>query len=487
MSDTPTPEMLEPPRPSRFRRIMKALLVGLILFALLGGGTAAVLRMMGIHVGLYGSSRPELQWTNPEVRYSKLEADRAAKRSGGAAAAPAEAPAEPGPDLLALPSWPAYLGPNRDGVSLETGLLESWPEEGPPLLYRQPVGLGWAGFAIGLGRAFTIEQRRNEEAVVAYDFETGRELWVHSYPALFSERMGGDGPRATPTLEGGRLYSLGAEGHLLCLNAMTGAVIWGDNILRNSADNLHWGMSGSPLVMDGRVYVTASGLKDRGVLAFDALLGNRVLAALEEKQSYASLYPAELAGRRVLVNFAGDWLFGLDPATGEPLWRHPWEMSNDINAGQPVVCGPDRVFISSGYGKGCAMLRVEAGPGGRFSVKELWRNRSMKNKFTTSILRDGHLYGLDEEVLACLDAESGKRKWKGGRYGHGQILWAEGRLIVMGEYGELALVRADPGGFQEISKFEALPGKTWNVPSLAGGRLLVRNGEEMACFDLRRR
>ncbi len=413
---------------------------------------------------------------------SLVEADRA-KQPKREATPPANIE-----ELSKLPAWPGYRGALRDGKSTETGLLKEWPPTGPRELYRKPIGLGWGAFAIGLGRSFTLEQRGADEVVACYDFENGDELWTHRYPARFTEQMGGEGPRSTPTLDSDRLYTLGAEGELCCLNALTGAKIWSANILKETkSENLHWAMSGSPLILDDRVYVTASGATkgSDSLLVYDKLTGELKLKTLNVKQSYASLEVVTLNGKKQLLDFAGDFLFGLEIADGKPLWSFPWEMSNDINASQPLVIGENRVFISSGYGKGCALIEIRPRESGGFEAAKLWDNPHMKNKFAPAILHEGHVYGLDEEFLACMDAQTGKRKWKGGRYGHGQLMFADGRLIVVAEDGQLALVEASPEAYKEISKFQALDGKTWNLPALAGGRLLIRNDREMVAYDLK--
>jgi outer membrane protein assembly factor BamB len=220
------------------------------------------------------------------------------------------------------------------------------------------------------------------------------------------------------------------------------------------------------------------------VVAYDRRNGERVWSALDERQAYSSPMIATLAGRRQLLVFAGSRLVGLDPKGGALLWSYPWTTTSDINVAQPLVVGPNRVFVSSAYGVGAAVIEI-AETEGRFTVSEVWRNVRMKNKFTSSVLHEGFIYGLDESILACVNADTGEQMWKGGRYGYGQIVLASGRLIVLTEDGDLALVAASPDGHQELGRFNALSGKTWNHPAVAEGRLFVRNLQEMAAFDLR--
>jgi outer membrane protein assembly factor BamB len=252
----------------------------------------------------------------------------------------------------------------------------------------------------------------------------------------------------------------------------------------NGATNLEWGMAASPLVVGDTLVVLPGGSNGRSVVAYDRRTGKRAWSALDDKQAYSSPMLATVGGVRQILVFSAARLMGLTPEGGELLWEYPWKTDFDINAGQPIVIGDDRVFVSSGYGTGAAV--VELTPQGEgFAVREIWRNIRMKNQFTSSVVHDGYVYGLDESILACLDAETGELQWKGGRYGYGQVLLANGHLVVLTEDGDLALVRATPERHEELDRFPALNGKTWNHPAIADGYLLIRNAEEMAAFDLR--
>jgi outer membrane protein assembly factor BamB len=314
---------------------------------------------------------------------------------------------------------------------------------------------------------------------------TGREVWTNAWAAEFRESMGGDGPRATPTWSEGRVYALGATGELRALDERSGRVIWRTNILTdNGAENLPWGMSASPLVVDEALVVLPGGPNGQSVAGYDRETGKRLWSALDDMQAYSSPMLATLKGVRQLLVFSATRLTGLSPANGQLLWSYPFATYNGINSAQPIVIGDNRVFISASYGAGAAMLELSR-DGDGFTVREVWRNNRMKNRFSTSVVRDGVIYGLDESILAAIDAETGELKWKGGRYGYGQLLLAGNNLIVLTEDGDLALVRATPERHQELARFPVLDGKTWNVPALAGGYLLVRNLAEMAAFDLR--
>ena len=353
-------------------------------------------------------------------------------------------------------------------------------------MWRQPVGGGYASFAVAARRAFTIEQRGTNEVVAAYDVVTGRELWKNAWPAFFQESMGGDGPRATPTWADGLVYALGADGELRCLDDSTGKVVWRTNMLKDAgAGNLVWGMSASPLVSGDAVIVLPGGT-GRSVVAYERKTGRPLWNVLDDPQAYVAPMQVTLAGTPQLLIVSGKRLIGLGLDTRAVLWEHPWLTNMDINVAQPIVIGGNRVFYSSGYGVGATVIEISK-TGDQFAVREVWRNTRMKNRVSSSVFHNGFIYGMDEGIFACVDAETGELKWKGGRYGHGQVLLAGGRLVVLTEAGELVLVEPTPAAHREIARFAALSGKTWNAPAFAGGILLVRNTSEMAAFDLRQR
>lgn len=439
----------------------------------------------GLRLEVDGTGRhPLLSFYKPEAHFAVLERSRLNQQE----ILPKQ---DPSPDLVnptgqepkATVLGTGFRGPNRDG-RYEVEILTRWPSEGLPLLWRQPVGGGYASFAVADGRAFTIEQRRNREVASAYEVETGRELWAHSWKAEFRERMGGDGPRATPTWDGGRLYALGAMGALHCLDASTGKPIWARNILAdNGAMNLEWGMAASPLIVDDKVIVLPGGRSGKSVVAYNKFNGEPVWKSLSDKQAYTSPLLVRLAGTRQILVVSALRAMGLAVQDGSLLWDYPWKTSYDVNAVEPLILDENRFFISAGYGHGAAVVEVTR-TGTDFTPRKVWSNNRMKNKFNSSVLYEGYVYGLDEGILECLDASTGERKWKSGRYGYGQVLLASGHLIVLTESGDLVLARANPEGHLELARFSALKGKTWNHPVIAGSRLLVRNTTEMACFDI---
>jgi outer membrane protein assembly factor BamB len=362
-------------------------------------------------------------------------------------------------------------------------VLTKWPAEGLSLIWKEPVGVGYASFTIADGRAYTIEQRRWQEVVAAYDVNTGRELWIQGWNAEYSDTTG-DGPRTTPTWDAGRLYALGATGELRCLDAKTGAVIWGKNILSdNQAENLSWAMAASPLIVDDKVIVLPGGPSGKSVAAYNKMTGAPVWKSQNDRQAYVSPMLVTLAGRRQILVVSASRVFGLVPDDGSLLWSQSWDTDMGINVSQPIMVDKNRFFISSGYGKGAALVEVTGG-GKSLEARTIWENINMKNKFNSSVLHEGYVYGLDEGILTCLDVTTGARKWKGGRYGYGQVILASGHLIVMSDTGELALVKATPAEYSEVARFPALEGKTWNYPAIAGGRLFVRNATQMAAYNI---
>jgi outer membrane protein assembly factor BamB len=469
------------------RLLLITAIVGVAAIATVG----VLYQFFGFRVRLDGGGTPRPTFiVDPEAQAEEIARHREEQRQQFASGdAPTPGAAQPIPDL----SWTDFRGPFRDGHYRQRPIRTNWPRDGLKPIWKQPIGGGYASFVIASGRAFTIEQRAGQEVVAAYDAATGRELWTNGWDALFQEALGGDGPRATPTWAEGVVYALGATGEFRALEDATGRLIWRRNILDdNRAANLDWGMAASPLVVDDTIVVLPGGPDGRSVVAYHRKTGQPVWSSLSDKQAYSSPMLVTLAGVRQLLVFSARRLVGLTPDRGELLWEYPWRTDFDINAAQPLVVGDNRVFLSSGYSTGAAVIEIassapqESAPHeAQMSVREIWRNNRMKNQFTSSVLHDGFIYGLDDSILACVNAATGEQRWKGGRYGYGQVVLASGHLIVVTEDGDLALVRATPERHDEIVRFPALQGKTWNHPAMADGILLIRNLAEMAAYDLR--
>lgn len=379
-----------------------------------------------------------------------------------------------------------YLGPTRSGEQSHVHLAKDWERTPPRLMWRREVGAGWSAFAVVGKYAFTQEQRGPQEVVACYRISDGMQVWSHTDEARFDSSMGGIGPRATPTVADKKVYTVGATGILNALEGTTGALIWKVDILQdNQGSNIDHGVCGSPLVLGEWVIVSPTGNNSSSLVAYDRETGKKVWHAGKDRASYGSPMLTEIDGvRQILLNTA-EGLTAHDAATGEILWDYPWTNTSHVNCSQPIphAGAPDQVFVSTAYGTGSALLKIDHSSGG-WTVKPIWNSHEMKTKFTTPVLHEGYVYGLDDGILECVDLTNGKRKWKGGRYQHGQILMSHDVLIVQAEGGEVALVEMDPKRLVELGKIPALTGKTWNNPALAGPYLLVRNDHEAACYRL---
>jgi outer membrane protein assembly factor BamB len=380
---------------------------------------------------------------------------------------------------------PGFLGQDRTGVIRNARLDSDWTAHAPLLLWRQPIGVGWSGFAVSRGCAFTQEQRAEKELTVCYDLATGRPLWIHENLTRFKDAQGGDGPRATPTIDDGRVYTLGATGILDCLDAASGKLIWThDTLVENHLQNLTWGKSCSPLVCDGLVVVTGGDSDGPALLAYHKDTGAVAWQAGKAKASYSSPQLVTLAGRRQILVVNAATVSSHDPVDGHVYWEYTWARETWPKCAQPLVLGENRIFLSAGYGLGCALLQIKAAADGNLAVTELWHSQVLRSKFSNLVTSDRFIYGLDDGVLECIDATTGQRQWKEGRYGHGQVVLAGNLLLVQSEPGPVVLVEAKPSGYRELAKLPALSAKTWNVPTLAGEYLLVRNDREAACYRL---
>jgi outer membrane protein assembly factor BamB len=388
--------------------------------------------------------------------------------------------------------FPRYRGTTFDGVVRGLTLAKDWKTHPPREIWRHALAhhpAGFSGFAVAGNVAVTLEQRDDKEAVVCYERATGRELWAYAYEAKHIDPMG-NGPRATPTIDGGDVFSLGATGWLVCLNGKTGGKNWAVNILEdNQARNITWALSGSPLVHGDRVIVNPgidpANNVGRGLAAYDRKSGKRIWGSGSHAAGYSSPQLATLLGREQVLLFDAGGLAGFDPASGKELWRYPWTTFQGMNIIQPLVFGDDRVLISSETSNGCAMLRVSES-GGAYAVEPVWANRKMVSKFCNPLAIAGHIYGLSLNYLVCLDERTGERCWQSGRrYGHGQLLAVGDSLLVQDEFGELALVAADSARWHELGRVRIFDDpKIWNTPALAGGRLFLRDHMHMACYEL---
>jgi len=460
--------------PSRLRLASAAvlLLVGLL--------APSFLRIDG---SVSGTGLPRITWRS---RSLPAQSTQPAQPAPLPITPPTQAGSPTSPEIVTrFPDIPQFFGPDRSGRVSNPGLATDWQTQPPRLLWRVPVGLGWASFSIAQGFAFTLEQHDAEERVVARDVLTGAQRWTHSNPTRFSEWQGGDGPRSTPTVVSNLLYAYGGTGILDCLDPSSGSNVWSRSLLRDfSQPNLTWGVSASPLVIADLVVVTTGAGSGPTLVALDRFNGAIRWQSGTDQASYASPLLTRIDDRPVIASLNAASFTLHDPADGRILLDHPWPDAKYPKAAQPVPVGDNRFFLSSGYGRGCQLIRVQPATNGLFESVVLWKNLVMKNQFNSVALRDGHLYGLDDGLLACVSLESGKRVWKDGRYGSGQSLLVDDLVLVQAEHGFVALAAASPSGFNEFARFPALDSKTWNHPVLSGRHLLVRNDREAACFEL---
>lgn len=391
------------------------------------------------------------------------------------------------PDTAIQPTdhdFPRYLGPNGNGVLDGPRLSGDWQARPPRELWRIPVGLGWSGFAVQGDCAVTMEQRGTEEMVICYDLRTGKPRWQYGITVRYQDTVGGDGPRTTPALAGGKVYALGATGILSCLDLANGHKLWSVDVMaENNAVPPTYGVSASPVVFEDRVLVVAGGEAGRCLVAYDRHSGLMLFGGGDDAPGYSTPVPTQIAGVDQYLLFNGDALAGYDAGDGAELWRYPWPPGSEP-VSQPIPLDGGRVFLSSGYGIGARLIQVDS-DGEKFAARQLWSSLKMKAKFTVIVHREGYFYGLDDGVLACIDVEQGERRWKRGRFGHGQLLLVGDTLLVLGERGEVALVKAVPDDYHELARRdEVLHGKTWNPPALAGDHLIVRNSTEAVCLVL---
>lgn len=431
--------------------------------------------------GMWGDYDMKLAW-----RWTPTVEDRLlSKTDAPPAAEEATLTAAEWEAALATPEWPGFRGAHRDGIATGVTLDANWNDEVGKPLWKIPIGPGWSSFIVAGPLLFTQEQRGEEELIVCYDAETGRELWTQLVKTRFFDALGGPGPRATPVLANGALYVMGAKGHVSRIEPQTGEIVWQQDI-RKLADREPpmWGFSSSPLVVDGTVFIYAGGKGDKGLLAFDAQTGDLKWSAPAGDHSYSSPALLTIQDQPVVAMLTNKELTLLNPADGKVLLKYdcPSEGQRTL---QPQLVGENEILIATGIGKGIEKIRV-LDKDGQWSAEEIWTAPRFKPDFNDFVIYDGHAYGFDGTIFTCFDLKDGKRKWKGGRYGKGQVLLVQdsGHLLVISEQGDVVLLKADPSQHTELARFAALEGKTWNHPTLIGDRLYVRNSEQAAAYRL---
>jgi len=409
----------------------------------------------------------------------------AAKIGDGGAPPGAAAPGATVEDAPVAPlevRWSGFRGPARDGSIRGVQIATDWSKTPPVEVWRRPIGPGWSSFAVAGEMIYTQEQRGEDEIVASYSLATGKPIWAHKDPARFYEANAGAGPRSTPTIDGGRVYTMGATGILNALDARTGARAWSRNAATEAGVELPgWGITASPAVVGDVVVVAISG----ALAGYDKATGAPRWSRKSNGGSYSSPHVVTIDGVQQILLMAGAGTKSVSPADGSVLWEHAWP---GVPIVQPAQIAGGDFLITTADAMGAIGLRrlAVAHTTSGWTATEKWTSRGLKPYFNDYVVHEGHVYGFDGNILACIDLADGNRKWKGGRYGNGQfiLLRDQDLLVVLSEEGELALVSATPGQFTELGRFKAIEGKTWNHPVLIGNVLLVRNGEEMAAFRL---
>lgn len=456
-----------------------------LAFSAVGFGVWDFLQLRGVT----GKFDPEFAWRwspTPEEEYLKDLADRKPATAGdGSGAASGTGDSDNEVITRSTSQWSDFRGPQRDSKVPGVTLNEDWNSSPPRLVWRTKIGPGWSSFTVSGNRLFTQEQRGDNEAVVCLNAETGSILWTHEYPSRFWESVAGAGPRATPTIGDEGLFTLGANGHLFCLDPVSGEVRWKRDLQSDSGlKPPQWGFSSSPLVQDGLVIVHAGeGAGSGAVVAYDAKTGDVRWNVPCGGHSYCSPHPVTLDGVQGILMSTNNGLLFLAFDDGKVIWNHEWVVEN-YRAIQPLVIG-NTILIGTSLGVGTRSITVKH-EADAWTITEDWTTRDIKPDFNDFVEHQGYLYGFDGNIFSCTSLATGKRQWKKGRYGNGQVLLLPdaGQLLVTSESGELILIEADPANLVELAKIPAIEGKTWNHPVLIGNRLYVRNGEEAACYEL---
>ncbi len=441
-------------------------LVGLAILILLGMGWRMAFRLKGVS----GDFVPII-----EARWKPAPGATPANASP-----PSPTPITP-PAAVAALDFPQFLGPTRDAQLPGPALTTDWTAQPPRLVWRQPIGGGWSGFALVGTRALTQEQHGPEERITAYDLSSGNLLWAHNNLARYDTTIAGEGPRGTPTVLSNRVYTLGATGILDCLDLASGKRLWTRSLPTDANCSVpEWGYSGSPWTDGQKVVVQAGGGDGKSLLAYRADTGEPLWSGGSAGVNYSSPFLVTLAGTPQFLVFGRRSLSSHDPQTGAVLWEHPFGVGMPLVA-NPILVSSNQVLITAGYNVGAELLAVSPGTNAPTS---LWKSKRLKAKFANPVRRGDWVYGLDDGMMACLNLKDGSQAWKEGRYGHGQGLWIGEVYLLMSEAGDLVLLQPTPEGPNERARLPVFDSKTWNPIALQGDRVVVRNDREVACWQL---
>ena len=383
----------------------------------------------------------------------------------------------------AMDDWPQWRGPNRDGRSGERGLLKDWPAGGPPVAWRgSGAGEGYSSFAVANNRLYTLGARSGREYVIAFDVASGKKLWETENGSRFDNDRG-SGPRATPTVDGDRVYAFGASGDLSALDASSGKRVWHVNVLSKfGGSNIQWGLSESPLVLADRILINAGG----PIVALKKTDGSQIWKADgRDPAGYSSAVLHELGGIREAIFFTHERVTGIDVESGRRLWSYE-AVANDIaNIATPIV-RENRVFVSSDYGTGAALLELTSAGGG-IRAKQVYFTRDMRNHHASSVLVGDHLYGFSSAILTAMDFNTGQVAWRDRSVGKGSLVYADDRLYLFSEGGTVGLAEANPSGYREHGRFQLRAGNlpTWSHPVVSGGKLFLRDQDAVYAYDVR--
>ena len=383
-----------------------------------------------------------------------------------------------------LGEWPMWRGPRADLISHEENWNAQWPAGGPPRLWTANVGIGFSSFSVADGRLYTMGHKGGQDTIYCIDAENGKPVWTHSYPCAIVDNLHEGGPSATPTIDGDRVYTVSKEGHLFCLDAAKGGVIWLVELQKLLGVAMpDWGFSSSPLILGDMLILEAG-----RTVALNKKTGDLIWQTEKFRPGYGSPTAFEHNGELLITTLNNDALLVAKADSGEVIDTAPWESSFATVANTPIVSG-DTIFISSGYNQGCALFQLAGG-----KLNQIYKNKDMRNQMNNSVLADGVLYGFDGNshnrrtvLLVCMDYATGKVRWSERGLGCGSVMAADGKLIILGDEGELVIAEASPEAFKPISRAKVLDGRCWTVPVLAGGRIYCRNAAgDVVALDVRR-